>query len=357
MSRHELTAAEVADRVGGGVAGDGTVRITGVESLEAAAAHQLSFLGNPRYRGQVLPSQAGVVLVPEDFEAAPPAGRAWVVCRDPSAAFCAIVAHFAPPPPPVAPGRHPSAVIAADARVAESASIGACAVIEPGAEIGERTVIGAGCYIGHGATVGADGHLYPNVTVRERCRLGERVIVHSGTVIGSDGFGYVPGQDGHTKIPQVGIVQIDDDVELGALVAVDRARFGRTWIRRGAKIDNLVQIAHNVVVGEHCLIVAQVGIAGSSRLGRGVIAAGQVGIAGHLTVGDGATLMAQSGLSKDVPAGTAVMGTPAVEHRRYARNLYNVGRIDELAGRIKALEAEVADLKARGAGGPPSKPA
>jgi len=171
------------------------------------------------------------------------------------------------------------------------------------------------------------------------------VIIHSGTVIGSDGFGYIPGVSGHTKIPQVGIVQIDDDVEIGAQVAVDRARFGKTWIKQGAKIDNLVQIAHNVVIGEYSFIIAQVGISGSTHLGRGVIAAGQAGLAGHLKIGDGATLMAKAGVAKDIPAGATVIGIPAVPRKEFARNLFAVGGIGKLKAKVKMLQKEVAELK------------
>ncbi len=343
--RRMTTAGEIAEQVGGRLLGEGGVVVCGIESLDQASPSDLSFLANPKYRDAVLPSQAGVVLVPEDFTSPPPVGRAWIVCADPSAAFTGLVARFAPPPPPPPTGIHPTAVIGAGARIADSAGVAALAVIEPGAVVGARSVVGAGCYVGHDAVLGEDCQLYPNVTVRERCRLGNRVIIHSGTVIGSDGFGYLPGADGHRKIPQVGIVQIDDDVEIGAQVAVDRARFGKTWIRRGAKIDNLVQIAHNVVIGEHCFIIAQVGISGSTHLGRGVIAAGQAGIAGHLRIGDGAVLMAQAGVAKDIAAGQAVIGAPAIPRKEFARNLFAVGNLGKLSAKVKELERQVAELR------------
>jgi UDP-3-O-[3-hydroxymyristoyl] glucosamine N-acyltransferase len=230
------------------------------------------------------------------------------------------------------------------AKVPASAHVGPNAVIEAGAVIGERTVVGALCYIGQDATVGDDCLLHPNVTVRERCRLGSRVIVHSGTTIGSDGFGYVPNLTGglHAKIPQVGIVQIDDDVEIGANVAIDRARFGKTWIRRGVKIDNLVQIAHNVVVGELSFVVAQAGIAGSSKLGRGCVLWAQAGIAGHAEIGDGTQILAQSGVPKDLPPGSRVIGSPAVPEREFIRDLFNLHRIDKLAAQLKELKAQLA---------------
>lgn len=347
MSAERRTSAWVAALVGGRLAGPPDVVVTGVGSLDEAGPTEASFLGHPRYRDRVLPSRAGVVLVPEGYSEPPPAGRAWVVCADPSQAFSALVKAFAPPPVAYPPGVHPSAVVAPSARVPPSVHVGACAVIEADAVIGERTVIGAGCYIGHEARIGEDCLLYPHVAVRERCLLGRRVILHPGVVIGADGFGYASGPQGHTKIPQVGIVQIDDDVEIGALSAVDRARFGRTWIQRGTKIDNLVQVAHNVVIGQHCIVVGQAGIAGSTRLGHGVVVAGQAGIAGHLQLGDGSVVMGQSGVSKDVPPKAAVMGSPAVDRREFARGQMNLKRVERLARRIEDLSRELRELRRR----------
>jgi len=238
-------------------------------------------------------------------------------------------------------------VIAEGVRVPESAHIGPNAVLAPGAQVGERTVIGAGVYVGHEARVGADCLIHPNVTIRERCRIGDRVIIHSGTVVGSDGFGYISGPEGHRKIPQVGNVQIDDDVEIGACVAIDRARFGATWIKRGTKVDNLVQIAHNVVIGEGCLIVAQVGIAGSTRLGRGVVLAGQVGVAGHIELHDGVIVMAQSGVGKDVPPGTVMFGSPAVERKQFIRDRAAVRSVTKLKQTVARLQQRLDEIETR----------
>jgi UDP-3-O-[3-hydroxymyristoyl] glucosamine N-acyltransferase len=347
MSGESRTSAWVASLVGGELRGPADLPVTGVGSLDEAGATVVSFLGNPQYRDRVLPSRAGVVLVPPSFAEAPPAGRAWVVCADPSASFTTLVAAFAPPPVSYPPGRHASAVVAGSAVVPASAHVGACAVIEADAVIGERSVIAAGCYIGHGVRIGDDCLIYPRVTIRERCRIGNRVIVHSGVVIGSDGFGYVSGPQGHTKIPQVGIVQIDDDVEIGALCAVDRARFGRTWIQRGTKIDNLVQVAHNVVIGQHSIVVAQVGISGSTHIGNGVVLAGQAGLVGHVTIGDGAVVMAQAGVTKDVPPKAAVIGSPAVERKEFARGMMNQKRVERLLRLVRELEAQVRELQKR----------
>jgi UDP-3-O-[3-hydroxymyristoyl] glucosamine N-acyltransferase len=347
MSGEARTSAWVATLVGGRLQGPGDVAVTGVGSLEEAGPDAVSFLGQPRYRDRVLPSKAGVVLVPEDFALAPPAGRAWVVCADPSQAFSAVVAAFAPPPVSYPPGSHPSAVVAASAVVPASVHVGPCAVIEAEAVIGERTVIGAGCYVGRAVRIGDDCLLYPHVTIRERCLLGRRVILHPGVVIGGDGFGYVSGPQGHAKVPQVGIVQIDDDVEIGSLSAVDRARFGRTWIQRGTKIDNLVQVAHNVVIGQHCNVVGQAGIAGSAHLGHGVVVAGQAGIGGHITIGDGAVVMGQAGVSKDLRPKATVFGTPAVDRLEFARGQMNLKRSERLAKTVQELSEQVRDLRRR----------
>jgi UDP-3-O-[3-hydroxymyristoyl] glucosamine N-acyltransferase len=204
--------------------------------------------------------------------------------------------------------------------------------------IGARSVIGAGCYIGHETKIGEDCLFHPNVTIRERCLLGNKVYIHSGAVIGSDGFGYIPGENGHTKIPQVGIVQIDDDVELGANVTVDRARFGRTWIKEGVKVDNIVHIAHNVIVGKYCFIVSQVGIAGSTELEDRVVAAGQVGIGGHLHIGAGAMLMGQSGVTKDIEPGATVIGSPAIPIKEQSLNNLYMKKLRKFEKRLKALE-------------------
>jgi UDP-3-O-[3-hydroxymyristoyl] glucosamine N-acyltransferase len=347
MSGDGRTSAWVAALTGGQLVGPPDLPVVGVGSLDEAGPDSVSFLALPRYRDRVLPSRAGVVLVPADFALAPPAGRAWVICADPSAAFSAVVAAFAPPPVVFPAGVHPSAVVAASASIPASVHVGPCAVIEPDVVIGERTVIGAGCYIGQACRIGADCLIYPRVTLRERCLLGQRVIVHPGAVIGADGFGYTSTATGHTKIPQVGIVQIDDDVEIGALTAVDRARFGRTWIQRGSKIDNLVQVAHNVVIGQHCLVAGQAGISGSTHLGHGVILAGQVGLAGHLTIGDGAILMAQCGSGADVPPKAVVVGSPAVDRRDFARQQMNLKRIDRMSRLLKDLEAQVGEIRRR----------
>jgi len=339
------TSRELAELIGGRLVGAQEVTITGVASLTEATPTDASFFGNARYRDQVLPSQAAVVLVPEQFDAPVPDGRAWVVCPDPSDAFSKLIRLFAPPAVEYSPGVHASAVVDDSAEVPASVHVGPNAVIGKGVVLGERTVVGAGVVLGEFAQVGEDCVLYPNAAVRERCLLGNRVIVHACAVIGSDGFGYVQRPEGHAKLDQVGIVQIDDDVEIGALAAIDRARFGRTWVQRGTKVDNLVQIAHNVVVGENCFVIAQVGISGSTHIGHRAILAGQAGVAGHLQIGDDAVLMAKSGVSKDVPAGAVFFGSPAVERKQYARTQMAINRLGRLREAVKQLEREQAELR------------
>ncbi|MFA6930667.1 MAG: UDP-3-O-(3-hydroxymyristoyl)glucosamine N-acyltransferase [Lentisphaeria bacterium] len=341
----EKTALQIAELIAGSLTGTCAHTLQGVASLSEATERDVAFLGNEKYREQVLPSKAGVVLVPADFDQAPPEGRAWIVCPNPSDAFNAVISLFTPPPEHYSPGRHPTAVISASAQVPASVHVGAGAIIEDDVVIAENTIILPNVYIGRKCVIGSDCLLYANVVIRERCLLGNRVILHPGVVIGADGFGYKSGPAGHQKIPQVGIVQIDDDVEIGANSCVDRARFGRTWIRKGTKIDNLVQIGHNVEVGECGMIVAQVGIAGSCRLGNGVILAGQAGLAGHLQIGDGSIVMGQAGISKNLAPGSIVMGTPAVDRREFAKQLLYLGRLDKTNALLKQLQADVEALK------------
>jgi UDP-3-O-[3-hydroxymyristoyl] glucosamine N-acyltransferase len=244
-----------------------------------------------------------------------------------------------------APGVHPTAVVAKDAAVDRTASIGPHVVLERGVSVGPRAIVLAGCYVGAGARIGADAFLYPNVTVRERCEIGERVIVHSGTVIGSDGFGFVRDGQVHRKLPQVGNVVVEDDVELGACVTIDRATTGTTRIGAGSKIDNLVQIAHNVQVGKNCIIVAQVGISGSTVLGDDVVLAGQVGIVGHIEIGAGAMIGAKSGVSKSVKPGEKLFGIPALPVTQAMRIEASLRHLPELIQTVRHLKRRVEELE------------
>ena len=318
------------------------VLIHGFASLDEAGPGDLSFFSNPRYIEQLRNSKASVILIPAP-EAATlvRTGTICILVENPSASFATIAEQFAPKPPERQPGIHPSASIHPTAKISPSASIGALCVIEAHVRIGAHSVLEAQCHLGDHAHVGAHCHLHPRSTILHRCEIRDRVILHSGTVIGSDGFGFEKIEGKHTKIPQRGIVIVENDVEIGANTTIDRARFGRTVIGEGTKIDNLVQIAHNVQIGKHCLIVAQTGISGSTRIGNHVILAGQSGIVGHITIGDGIIVTAQSGISKSLPAeeGAMYMGTPAVPAKDYREQMALLRRLPKLQDRVKALES------------------
>jgi len=345
-SSRSLTAAEIAAAIGGRVDGDGTVVVRGVAGIREAGPEDASFVAGRRYLRHAADTRAAVVLVPEDWDGECPATLIRV--RNPEAAFSRVAEMFAPPPIVPPPGVHPTALVAEDARLGEGVSIGPYVVVEPGARIGDRTTLMAFCYVGHESEVGEDCRLYPHVSLRERVRIGNRVIIHNGTVIGSDGFGYTVDQAGvRHKIPQLGTVVIGDDVEIGANVTVDRARYGATRIGNGVKIDNLVQIAHNVIIGDHAVIVAQAGIAGSTVIGAKAILAGQAGVAGHLTVGEGAIVGAQAGVSKDVAPGMYVSGYPAAPHSKATRIHAHVQRLPQLRERLQQLERRLQEVESR----------
>ncbi|PYJ70866.1 MAG: UDP-3-O-(3-hydroxymyristoyl)glucosamine N-acyltransferase [Verrucomicrobia bacterium] len=333
-----FTLKQLAATSGGELIGDPSLQIRGAASLAEATPGEISFFANRKYIGQLRKTRASAVFVPPDF--AEPINAAQIRVSNPTKAFEQVVVRFAPKPVAFTPGVHPSAIVDPTARLGRRVSVQPHAVIEAGARIGDDTVIGAGSYIGHETVVGPACLIYPRVTIREMSRIGSRVIIHSGAVIGADGFGFEMVDCQQQKIQQLGIVQIDDDVEIGANTTIDRARFGRTWIQQGVKIDNLVQVAHNVVIGRNSVIVAQTGISGSTRVGERVTMAGQVGIVGHVEIADGSVIAAQSGVSKSVPGGVW-FGYPAGPINEIKQQIAWIRSLGKLFARVKEIEKKL----------------
>src|SRR5262245_53036301 len=337
----DVTLDELARLVGGKVTGDGKTVIRAVNGIREAGPGDITFLANTKYAPLLGSTRASAVIVADGTAAPIPT----LAVRNPDLAFGLVAQHLyggARRPPA---GVHPSAVVGKSAVIGKNVSIGAGTVVEDGASIGDNTVLFPQVYVGSDTTIGPDCLVYPQVVVRENCRIGARVILHSGTVIGSDGFGYATDKGVHHKIPQVGIVVLEDDVELGANVTIDRARFGRTVIGKGTKIDNLVQIGHNVVLGQGCLLVSQAGIAGSTRVGNYVMMAGQAGVVGHLDIGDRAIITAQTGVTKDVPAGGIRSGSPSQDRRTHLKELAALSKLPEALQEIRKLRQEIEELR------------
>lgn len=341
----EITLAGLLAHIDGDIIGDPLRKIRGAAPFDAAAKDDITFADSPRILKRIHETGAGAVIVPQGFSAG--TGINLIQTGNPRLAFARVMPLFFPAPATV-PGIDPNAVIGRHVRIGKDVSIGSFAVIGDNGIIGERSRIHPGVVIGDGVHIGDDTEIYPNVTILNGCRIGSRVIIASGTVIGSDGFGFVADGDRHVKIPQVGIVVIDDDVEIGACNTIDRATFGKTWIRRGVKTDNHVHIGHNVVVGENSLIVAQVGIAGSTFIGRNVILAGQAGIGGHLTIGDRVTVGPQAGVARSLAAGVVVSGTPEMPHPLWLRVQQIIPRLPELKKRITDLEKQLEQMASNG---------
>jgi UDP-3-O-[3-hydroxymyristoyl] glucosamine N-acyltransferase len=336
---------ELARELGGVVVGDPAVIVRGVAGIREAQPGDITFLANARYEAHLAATRASAVLVARTWT-----GRAAIPTLqvdNPYLAFQHAVRVFRPGPERAAPGVHPTAVVSPEAHVGPEVSIGPHCVVERGARLGARVVLGAGCYVGVDASLGDDTLLWPRVVVRDECVLGARCIVHPGAVIGGDGFGFAFDQGRYHKVPQVGNVVIGDDVEIGANACVDRATTDSTRIGDGTKIDNLVQLGHNVVVGRHCIIVAQVGVAGSTELEDHVTLGGQAGLVGHIRVGAGASVGAQSGVTKSVPAETVVTGYPAVPHPVWKRLYALLQRLPQLFQRTRELERRLDTIERR----------
>jgi UDP-3-O-[3-hydroxymyristoyl] glucosamine N-acyltransferase len=341
----QISAKKIAEFVEGKIIGDENKIVTGVSSLKEATENHVSFIGNKKYQSQLAPSKAGIVLLAEDIANLAEGDKTFIICKNVDIAFSKVIMFFAPEPVTYAPGIAASAVVADSAKIGSNVYIGPNTVIDENAEIGDNTTIGAGSFIGQECKIGAECQIAPNVTIMHRCVVGNKVILHPGVVVGADGFGFVPGPQGLIKVPQTGIVQIDDDVEIGANTTIDRARFGKTWIKTNVKIDNQVMIAHNVVIGESSILVAQCGIAGSAELGRGVILAAKAGVNGHITLGDGVQVAGTSGVVKSVPAGQIAMGTPAEGQREFMARRALPKKVQRLADKIEKLTAEIEQLK------------
>jgi UDP-3-O-[3-hydroxymyristoyl] glucosamine N-acyltransferase len=324
-----LTLQEIVRRLGGEIAGDGSVSVTGVATIDEAGPGEITFLANPRYRSKLAATRAGaVILGPRDRDAT---AIARIVSDNPYAYFARTLALFHPPRPAVA-GSHPTASVDPAAQVAASAEIGPFAVIAAGARVGERARIGAGSVLGEGSSIGDDTILHPRVTVYHGCEVGARCILHSGAVIGADGFGMAPDQGKWLKIPQVGRAVLGDDVEVGANTTIDRGALGDTVVGEGVKIDNLVQVAHNCRIGAHTVIAGCTGISGSTVIGRHCVIGGAVGIVGHLTIADGVTISGMTFITKSITqAGVYTSGLPMMPHADWLRNAAHLRRLDEIA--------------------------
>ncbi len=346
-----MTVRDIAAALGAAVEGDAAAEIGRVAKIEEAGPGDISFLANPKYQKYLETTLASAVIIGRTVEAPGRTGAAppvYLRVDDPYTSFLKVLLLFHPPADPLPPGIHPTAVVEPGVTLGAGVRLGAHVVVGERSTVGEGAMILHGTVIGRDVTVGARTLLYANVTVREGCRIGERVIIHSGTVIGSDGFGFAPKGDGsYEKIPQLGIVAVGDDVEIGANCAVDRATMGETRIERGAKLDNLIQVAHNVVIGENTVIAAQAGISGSTKIGKRNMIGGQVGFTGHLEIADDSKWGAQSGVhrSATVPGGT-YMGTPAVPFRQASRIMGAMPQLPDALAELRALKSELESLRA-----------
>ncbi len=336
------TASEIARQIEGTVSGDGSAVINGVCGIEEAGPGDLTFLSNPRYAPYLARTKASAVIAGKDVTA--PAGITLINVDNPSLGFTRAMEFLFPQQESHPRGMSDKAVVSRSARLGKGVAVGACAVIEDEVTVGDNTVIYPGCFLGRGSSVGSNTVIHANVSVREQCSIGSNCIIHSGTVVGSDGFGFVTINGKHRKIPQVGIVVVEDDVEIGANVTIDRARFDKTLIGQGTKIDNLVQIAHNVVIGKNCLIVALTGIAGSSKIGDNCILAGQCALVGHITLGNNCLVLARSGVTKSWPDNSILWGSPAKLVEEAKRINACVQSLPKLNETVSALKKRLAEL-------------
>ncbi|MDP8264137.1 MAG: UDP-3-O-(3-hydroxymyristoyl)glucosamine N-acyltransferase [Candidatus Aceula lacicola] len=338
----QKTLAEIAQLIDGKVHGDDNVVIMGISGIKEAREGEITFVANPKYFSLIEETKASAVIVPEDVSLSK---KNLILTKNPSLAFSKLAAIVVGDLSHYVKGIHPTAIIADDAVIGKNVCIGPYAVIQSKAEVEDDSIIYSGCFVGYETKIGTKCLIYPNTTIRERITIGNNVIIHSGTVIGSDGFGFADVDGMHEKIPQIGTVVIEDNVEIGSNVTVDRARFDKTFIGKGTKIDNLVQIAHNVVIGQNCIVCAQAGISGSVDIKDRVILAGQAGIAGHLTIGEGAIVAAQAGVTKSVAPKTIVSGYPAKPHDKAKKVNASLQRLPEYIKMIHDLRRRIEILE------------
>ncbi len=336
----EKTLGELAALVGGELRGPADLVIRGLASVDQATGEDITFIAHPRFAHLVEETQAAAVIVAPQWASL---DKPLIVVDHPYPAYAQVAAVFFRPWPRW-PGVSPLAHVGTEVVLGQDVAIGPFVFVGDGVRLGDRVTVMPGCYLGPETTIGADTYLAPNVTILERCRVGERVIIHSGAVIGADGFGFIPTPQGQMKIPQLGTVVIEDDADIGANVTIDRGALGETRVGKGVKIDNLVQIAHNVTLGEHTVMAAQVGIAGSTKVGKWVALGGQTGVAGHIEVGDRVQVGARGGVTKSVSPGQLLLGSPAWPAKETGRSLACLHTLPNLYRRVKELERQVAEL-------------
>lgn len=339
------TLAQIAERIGGKVSGDADIEISGIAQIDKAKEGDLTFLANPKYKPELEKTNASAVIIDPKTDVTPAIPH--ILVMDAYYGFLQAFLLFNPQEKLLSAGVHPTAVVHESARIGENAVISANVYIGANAVIGSGTQIFPNCVVLNKSEIGDDCVLYPSVTIRENCRIGNKVIIHNSAVIGSDGFGFAPHEGKYHKIPQVGKVVIEDDVEIGANATIDRATLGETIIKKGVKLDNLVHIAHNCVIGENTVVAAQTGISGSTIVGKNVVIAGQVGLVGHITIGDGVQIGAQSGVSKSIPEGEVYFGYPARPIMKTKRIESVINNLPDLMKRIKILEKTIAELQNR----------
>lgn len=340
----EFTAKQIASFIGGRVEGDENATVNTFAKIEEGARGAISFLSNPKYTHYIYDTQSSIVLVNDDLELEKPVKTTLIRVKNAYDSVAKLLQLYQSSLPRKT-GTSPTAFISDKAKIGKNCYIGAFAYIGDGVEIGDNTQIHPHAVIEDGVKIGNECIIYPNVTIYKGCRLGNSVTIHAGTVIGADGFGFAPNADGYDKIPQIGIVTIEDNVEIGANTCVDRSTMGTTIIHKGVKLDNLVQIAHNVEVGENTVMSAQVGVAGSTKIGSWCMFGGQVGISGHISIGDKTFLGAQSGVPGNIKGDQTLIGTPPTEPKAYFKSIAMTRRLPELYKQINELQKQVEELK------------